>query len=297
MRLRTALLGRPGDVVAALLVAGVAGGAQAGALSGVCPDGSIFIVQRVADVPCREAKLVEPGDIPPLNPEFLPRPYGWEVFNRETDPNNPYNMVEDSRSGGAPSDPRYAAPAPTPSYGAPTLRPEAAAPPPVSAPPPVVSASPTPRAELSIVLAPQELDDLAAIISVLQDGAPATFVRRDDRGTDLELRLARSQAFEARVAEGLAARGTPAAGPVVAFHVQAIRAADFWGNLTFVQGHMAFHPDAQDPAQLGLVEGRFGDLAPGDRVLGYAVLPPHADPSLPIDVYWNDRQLTATLSP
>ena len=31
---------------------------------------------------------------PPLKPEFLPRPYGWEVFNRESDPNNPYNLID-----------------------------------------------------------------------------------------------------------------------------------------------------------------------------------------------------------
>jgi hypothetical protein len=32
-------------------------------------------------------------------------------------------------------------------------------------------------------------------------------------------------------------------------------------------------------------------------VLGYAVLPAHLDPSAPVDIYWDDRRTTATLSP
>ena len=74
-----------------LLASGVA--AQA-TISGVCPDGSIFIVQRISAIPCADAKQVDPSDVPPLNPELLPRPYGWEQFRGRQDPNNPYNVVD-----------------------------------------------------------------------------------------------------------------------------------------------------------------------------------------------------------
>ena len=96
----------------------------------------------------------------------------------------------------------------------------------------------------------------------------------------------------------LTARGTPVApGPVILFTAVADGAASFYGNLTFVQGHVAFHPEPSNPAQFGVLDGRLGPLAAGQSVLGYAVLPPHVDVALPLDIYWNDRQVTATLSP
>ena len=57
---------------------------------------------------------------------------------------------------------------------------------------------------------------------------------------------------------------------------------------------MAFHPDVADTAQFGLVDGSLGELDAGERLLGYAVLPAHADTNQPLDVYWNDRMLSAT---
>ena len=66
----------------------------AASITGVCLDGSIFIVQRLEAVPCREHKLVDPSDVPPVKPQYLPRPYGWEKFNRRNDPNNPYNLIQ-----------------------------------------------------------------------------------------------------------------------------------------------------------------------------------------------------------
>ena len=62
------------SALAALLAAAPA----SAAISGVCPDGSIFIVQSADAIPCRGAKRVDPQDLPPLQPELLPRPYGWE---------------------------------------------------------------------------------------------------------------------------------------------------------------------------------------------------------------------------
>ena len=122
------------------------------------------------------------------------------------------------------------------------------------------------------------------------------FADADVVGPGLQLSLARSAAFEARVAEALSGHAASPAGPVVVFHVQASGPAAFWGNLTFVQGHMAFHPDVADAAQFGLVDGSLGELDAGERVLGYVVLPATADPSQRLDVYWNDRMLSATFS-
>src|SRR5215475_8749804 len=102
------------------------------AISGVCPDGSIFIVQNSDAIPCREAKRVDPQDLPPLQPELLPRPYGWERFNRLADPNNPYNLVDTAAPPGA-TPPAPPAPATTPPAttaapsGAPAAPPQLAA--------------------------------------------------------------------------------------------------------------------------------------------------------------------------
>src|SRR5688500_4329131 len=93
---------------ALLAVLGLAAPAAA-AISSVCPDGSIFIVQRTSAIPCRDAKRVDPIDLPPLQPELLPRPYGWERFNQRADPNNPYNLIE-SGSAAAPQAPPAVAP-------------------------------------------------------------------------------------------------------------------------------------------------------------------------------------------
>ncbi len=71
----------------------------------------------------------------------------------------------------------------------------------------------------------------------------------------------------------------------------------FHANLTFVQGHVAFRPESDSPFQLGLLRGHLGALRADDPVLGYVVLPEHFDLQHPIDIYWNDRQVTATLVP
>lgn len=291
---------RPGAaslaLVATLTFLGVG---RAEAISGVCPDGSIFIVQDASAIPCPGAKNVDPNDMPPLNPEFLPRPYGWDVFNRESDPNNPYNLVDLGRPG-AGSDARDPVQVPTPGL-APAPRSSGVALPPapalgVAAPPP--SRPQQPRDDRVLELSESEVRDLMSIVDVLQDRAPATLVQRDaDQRPGLQVRFARSSAFETRLAGALAARNAAPAGPVVVYHVQADAPGEFWGNLTFVQGHVAFTPDLADPTQFGVVDGELGQLGDGGRIVGYAALPAHADPSQPIDVYWNDRRLTAVFSP
>ena len=277
---------------AALLLAAPA----AAAISGVCPDGSIFIVQSPDAIPCREAKRVDPQDLPPLQPELLPRPYGWERFNRLADPNNPYNLVDTQRPPG------FAA---TAAPGQPVAPPiPAPAPPPlraVSAPPPTQVAAlapPVPAHGLDLALAPGDVDDLDQIVALSQSFAPAIVSRYGADGErTAQLELARSAGFEQRVHAALAAQGAAQPGPVVLFRAEARAAGAIHGNLTFVQGHVAFHPDPAKPEQLGVLDGALGELAPGQRVLGYAVLPAHLDPTAPLDIYWDDRRTTATLSP
>jgi hypothetical protein len=284
------------------LVAGLAGlmpsaPLRAESITGVCPDGSIFIVQSPADVPCREAKRVEPHQVPPLHPEFLPRPYAWDVFKRGADANNPYNLVGTATQQ-APQAPQAAA-APPRTGGAPEAgatappRAETPAPTPVS----VASAEP-PRAVTQVSLSPSEVAQLAAIIEAWQAHAPATLVRAGkSEPQGMLLRVARSAALEGRVAEALTRQGLGAHGPVLAFEAKAVEPGDFYATLTFVQGHIAFHPDPGDPLQFGMLSGAQGPLGAGQTALGYVVLPARVDLAQPLDIYWDDRRISATLQP
>jgi len=281
---------------AALLLCAAPAGART--ITGVCPDGSIFIVQRAEAIPCRDAKQVDPHEVPPLNPELLPRPYGWERFNQETDPNNPYNIVDSLRAGLPPEGAAPGTP-PAPEQAVRNATPGTSAVAPPVAPtvlPPVSAAAAPPRLDLQLSVA--ELRDLASIVEMMQEYAPAGVVRRDAAGTpQAVVRVARSTSFDARVRQALQAFGSPAAGPVVLFDVVAAAQGPFYGNLTFVQGHIAFHPDTGNPTQFGLLQGDLGVVDPGRTLLGYVVLPPHMDLSRPLDIYWNDIQITATLRP
>ena len=285
---------------APLLALSLLATARAESITGVCPDGSVFVVQTRAAVPCRDPKFVDPHEVPPLRPEFLPRPYGWDVFQRETNPNNPYNQV--ITRGTTPQPPQATQPqvsaAPLPS--APPSGPPRPAPAPESpAPTPVAVASARPQAAaFSVSLAPEELTQLAGIVEAWQARAPATLVKPGASAPQgMLLRVAHSAALEGRIADALAQTGETAHGPVLAFESLAHEPGDFFANLTFVQGHVAFHPDPEDTRQVGVLRGRQGALAAGEIALGYVVLPAQTDLAQPIDVYWNDRRITATLAP
>jgi hypothetical protein len=287
-------------LVGRIFVAAVAGVSiattGASSVTGVCPDGSMFIVQRPESVPCRDAKAVDPSDVPPMKPEYLPRPYGWEVFYRKSDPNNPYNLIQgqpiesqdpvqrtrDDRNDPQPSREQSVNQVPAPersnlqSASVPVAQPEKQ------------------LDEPALDLADSEADDLAMIVELSQRRAPASFAGDESQG---RVRLARSLAFEARVREYLSGSGQASNGPVVLFVADSDSGGSFYGNLTFVQNGLAFHPSSEDPFQLGVIRGRMGPLETGRSVLGYVVLPDRLDPSHPIDVYWNDRQLTAIFQP
>ncbi|HEY8492932.1 MAG TPA: hypothetical protein VIN04_03495, partial [Myxococcota bacterium] len=182
--------------------------------------------------------------------------------------------------GGAPPPPLGATPEPG---GLPQV---AAAPP--AAPP--AERGPRPA---DLALTDGELRDLFYLVELSQQRAPATFLRAGAAHEDgLRVALAHSQAFEERMR---AAGAQP--GPVLLFSVQPREPGRFLPNFTFVQGHLTYSPRRDDPAQLGVLSGKLGDLAVDELVLGYVVLPPAFDLGRPLDVYWDDRQLATTFRP
>lgn len=276
------VIARPKLFALVASLVGLAGPALAGpSITGVCPDGSMFIVKRSADIPCPEAKQVDPHDLPPIRPAYLPRPYGWQVFQNKQDPNNPYNLVDSAqaiREGGAPIEEGNATPPRT-----------------ASAPPPVQAAPPTPPRAAPVgpprlALTPDDLHDLSRIVSLRQAHAAAGF---GTAGEPLRIALAHSRAFEVRLRDHHGA----GLGPVVLFRVDAGAPAAFHGNFTFVQNGGAHHPDHDDPREFGILDGTLGRQVPGGTLLGYTVLPPHTELAAPLDIYWNDRLLSVVLAP
>jgi hypothetical protein len=229
--------------------------------------------------------------MPPIRPQLLPRPYGWQVFQERQDPNNPYNLIDAARDvRAAPAPPREKGDASTGSApsGAAPPRPQTAA-----TAPPAVSAPPPPQ---PLALSDEERKDLALLVELTQQRAPATFHGGGEEGGELVVELAHSRAFEARVHRWQADRGEPADGRVVLFSAEATTPTSFHPNFTFAQGHLATHPDPEDPRQVGLIAGSLGPLSAGQKVLGYVVLPSGIDLAQPLDVYWNDRRVAATLA-
>jgi hypothetical protein len=272
------VLALAGFALATLLASG------ADAITGVCPDGSIFIVKHEKYIPCKAAKLVEPDEVPPIRPEYLPQPYAWKVYNESQNPNNPYNLIDAAR---AVRELRENAPQiQGQSGGQAQARPQQGRPP-VSAPEPARQLAP-----LDLGLSDDEVRDLYYVVELSQQRAPAAFSRQtaDGRGV-FELRLAHSLAFESRLQETWASRGGLQGSGVLVFTALSKRPEAFHANLTFVQGHLSFQPEIGNARQLGILQGRLGDLAADELVLGYVVLPDAMDPSRPMDVYWNDRRI------
>jgi hypothetical protein len=264
-------------------------------VTGICPDGSIFIVQHESQIPCQAAKEVDPIEVPPIRPQYMPNPYTWQVYNEQQDPNNPYNLIDSVRDiralqrGGASS----SEPAPEDLSGGeagPGWDDGDAAQ--GAAPQPTQLAAHQPVGPLDLGLADQELRDLYQIVELSQETTPAAFERRtaDGRGV-IRLSLARSLAFEERLEAAWASRGGLGSGGVLLFTAVSKQAETFHPNLTFVQDHLTFQPDAENPAQLGILQGRLGALDADEVVLGYVILPESLELTAPFDVYWDDRRI------
>ncbi|HEY8121208.1 MAG TPA: hypothetical protein VII78_07815 [Myxococcota bacterium] len=266
-------------------------GARAESISGVCPDGSIYIVQHDSQIPCKHSKQVEPGEIPPVRPDYLPKPHTWEIWAEQNDPNNPYNVVDQARqvralSASGAAGARGAAPGGQAGGAAPSGAESAGA-----APAPL-------RREvgpLDLGLGEQDLADLYAIVELSQQRAPARFERETAGGDGISrVAFARSRAFEERILSAQEARGGAAGEQVLIFSARSNRPQDFWPNFTFVQEHMTFQPDASNDRQLGVLQGHLGQLDEGEVVLGYIVLPTTMSlDGRDIQIYWDDRHTTA----
>ncbi len=266
-------------VATAFALAALGAADAAHAIAGVCPDGSVYIVQNASQIPCEGAKQVEPSKIPPLRPENLPRPYLWEVYREKADVSrNPYHLIEradEVRRGEPATEAQRAA-----------NRPGAAAVP----GPPTPGASERVDRVRDLGLSEGEVRDLFMLVELSQQRAPVHFVETTQGREQLRVSFAYSLAFVERAQQaGLVPTG--ARNPVVLFSAVAAQTAPFHPNFTVVQGQLAFQPDPEDDAQLGLLRGRGGVQTPDAVVLGYLVLPDGFDLSRPVDLYWNDRRI------
>jgi len=289
------MLRRPLSTRSLLIALGMtfAGASDAGSITGVCPDGSVFVVQNPANIPCRQARRVEPHQVPPMRPENLPRSYLWDVYREKQNENNPYNLVDRAdkvrgalAKGGSAPPPEAMQPGGEHAAGAAG---EAALPQVASAPPNTAAAVPSAPAKPQLDLTDGELRDLFYLVELSQEQAPATFATQANGTEAMRVSFAHSQAFESRVQSA-----TRVDGRVVLWSVQPRQRETFHPNFTFVQGQTSYHPQAADPRQFGVLVGKIGELGKDDLVLGYAVLPGSIDLARPVDLYWDDRRLAVT---
>jgi hypothetical protein len=252
-------------------------------LTGVCPDGSIYIVQEARQIPCAGAKAVAPDEVPPIRPDYLPTPYTWKVWNERNNPNNPYNVIDAARQV-------RGLEAPPPLPGTPTATGVGGAAP---AQPALAAPLTPPNVPLSLGLSDDELRDLFQIVELSQEQSPARLARETAGGQGVfEVSFARSAAFEELLRERIAARGGLPSSGVLLFAARSVAPEEFYASFTFLQQHLTYQPDATDARQLGVLQGRLGALAAGEVVLGYVTLPPNFDPAAELDIYWDDRHTT-----
>ena len=121
--------------------------------------------------------------------------------------------------------------------------------------------------------------------------------KRVEEAKGLTLRIAYSTSFEPRLRALFTERGGLPPGDVLLFSVVADDTQPFFGNLTFVQAGAVYHPNREDVRDLGLLQSELGMLRDGDTLLGYARLPESMDITREMDIYWNDRLVTAILKP
>lgn len=245
----------------------------ASSIAGVCPDGSAFVVQRPEEVPCKNARVVDPSSMPPLRPELLPRPYPWVLDQQARNPNNPYNLIEAAEKSRS---------AQTTSGGAPGTG--------------QTSQGAEPRRAGTVpALTPDELRALIELVDLRQELSRAELLAEDALGRGrLQVRFAWSAALEAAVLDWLGRTGR--GDRVLLFSARAFEAGEFHPNFFFLQDARGFRPNPGTPAEVGFLVGDPGPLDPGATRLGYVVLPAHFDPRAPMELWWNDRRIEATLA-
>ena len=262
-------------------------------LSGVCPDGSFFVVQSRSSVPCAHPRFVDAADMPPVRPYLLPRPYTWYVDQESRNPNNPYNLVEAAekiraaRLGPKPGSEEeraaQARPEPPPAHNA-TVQPLPTTPQPLATSPALLQ------------LPDDELRDLVRLIGLRQGDSPAQLSISDARGdARMRIQLAYSAAFESYA---LAALGRdPAANHVIVFAALAESDTEFQPNFFVVQSGRTFRPDPTSPSELGFLLGEPGKLPAGELAVGYLIVPTTFDPHAAMELFWNDRSIETVLAP
>ena len=245
------------------------GVAQAASISGVCADGSMFVVQREADIPCKQAKRVAPENLPPIRPEYLPRPYTWEMQRRAQDENNPYNLIERAE--------QIRQLKKTPSVASQVQRSEQAV-------------AVTPVKARSLVLSDAEKADLFRLVETMQGLSPHSLQRQVLPGKTLDLAIAHSQAFAAKVKHELSIDGF-----VLLFRVSARQGGVFDPHFKISQGgeNYTFEYPSQE---FNLLFGEAGPVPEDGLLLGYIVIPKTVDPQQPFWLYWADDSLTLQFS-
>jgi hypothetical protein len=235
-------------------------------------------VQRESQIPCASSKQIQPHEVPPLRPEYLPTPYTWKVWSDAQDPNNPYNLIDAAKQVQGADAPEAGD---SVAAGSTTAGASGVA--------PVRTTGP-----LDLGLGDDELRSLFQIVELSQERTPVQFARNtaDGRGV-FRVALAHSSAFEERLREAWDSRGGLGDSRVLLFTALSKQPVDFHANFTFVQKHLSYQPDPASPRQLGILQGRLGALQSDELVLGYVVLPDAISLRAGMDVYWNDRRTRA----
>jgi len=256
-------------------------------LSGVCPDGSFFIVQSRSEIPCANPRIADPSELPPVRPYLLPKPYTWYVDQEARNPNNPYNLLETAQKI---RDARAGIPS---SAEAPRLPPAPTA---LRTPPPPAPTPEPPAPSTPVALGDSDLRDLVRLVALRQQQAPATLEIANVHGQKtLRIEVAFSSAFESFALSALSRR--PGESHVLVWTVQAERDEDFRPNFFVVQGGRTFRPDPEKASEIGFLLGAPGTLPGGQMAVGYLVMPPSFDPAASLEVFWNDRSVAAVLAP
>jgi len=84
---------------------------------------------------------------------------------------------------------------------------------------------------------------------------------------------------------------------VLLFSVRAAQPTEFYPNFLVAQDGATFRPDPEVAEQSGFVLGAAGSLPQGELRIGYLVIPERFALSRPLRIWWNDRELEATLAP
>ncbi|MBW1688224.1 MAG: hypothetical protein JRS35_24570 [Deltaproteobacteria bacterium] len=232
--------------------------ATARALIATCADGSVVFAKKWQDVHCSGAVEVAPEDVPQFG--YVPRDRAAErrAFSRQHEA-----MRERD------------------------LEAQLAALPAVAA-----QARSTGPALPLVALSAAEYRDLARLVALSQERAAVAI----ERGAPpVEIRLAHSRAFEARLRADLAARGSSAPGPILLFSVEPTAGSLGAMPPSFAQRGVTFRPQPMDPSQLGWIAGADAAPARGAPRLGYVALPAGFDLARPLVVFWGDAVAAAWL--